>query len=197
MKYIANILTDKPFKDSELYNIAKTKDELIEGIPTLIVGREFIKSFYPNLDITEWVIERNVTYWTYGNREKRNKFEKKIVEFRKIAMDEFIKSVEYEFVNMMICSKEEKKQFLKTINELREIPIYLKNDMVYIYDENNKKVYGVSLRGIKYIGKDPKAFLSMLHKCKKARFIEIGEELSWETRNYLRNCQYIIPYLYS
>ena len=71
------------------------------------------------------------------------------------------------------------------------------NDMVYIYDGNNKKVYGISLRGIKYIGKDPKNFLSMLHKCKRAKFIEIGDELSWETKNSLRNNQYIIPYLYS
>ena len=197
MKYIANILTNKSFSDKELYNVVKTKDELIEGIPTLIVGREYIKTFCPNVDLMNWEIKWHSLYWTYGNREKRNRYEKNIVEFRKIAMEEFIKSVKYEFINIMICSKEEKKQFLNTINELAEIPIYLKNDMVYIYDGNNKKVYGISLRGIKYIGKDPKNFLSMLHKCKRAKFIELGDELSWETKNSLRNNQYIIPYLYS
>lgn len=197
MKYIGNVLTNKPFSDNELYNVVDNQDKLIEGIPTLIVGWEFTKSFYPNADMFEPEIKYNEVYWTYGKRERRSKYETNIVKFRKKSMELFVKSVGYEFVNMMLCSKEEKKQFLTTINKLDEIPIYLKYDMVYIYDKNNNKVYGISLRGIKYIGKDPKAFLSMFHKSKKARFIEIGDELSWETKNYLKNYQYIIPYLYS
>lgn len=197
MKYIGNVLTDKPFTDKELYNVVDSRDKLINGIPTLIVGWEFTKTFYPNLNVLNETIKRKEVYWTYGKREKRNKYEINVANFRKIAMDKFIHSVGYEFVNMMLCSKEEKKQFLNTINKLDEIPIYLKYDMVYIYDKNNNKVYGISLRGIKYIGKDPKVFLSMFHKSKKARFIEIGDELSWETKNYLKNYQYIIPYLYS
>ena len=66
-----------------------------------------------------------------------------IIEINRIYKVILIEScliVSLEFINIMICSKEEKKQFLNTINELAEIPIYLKNDMVYIYDGNNKDI---------------------------------------------------------
>ena len=38
MKFIANILTDKPFVNTELYNVVNDKDKLIDGIPTLVMA---------------------------------------------------------------------------------------------------------------------------------------------------------------
>ena len=48
MKFIANILTDKPFVNTELYNVVNDKDKLIDGIPTLVIGWEYTKKMYEN-----------------------------------------------------------------------------------------------------------------------------------------------------
>ena len=73
MKFIANILTDKPFTNAELYNVVSDKNNLIDGIPTLVIGWEYTKKMFNNANILDWEIDRN-TYWTYGKREKRNKY---------------------------------------------------------------------------------------------------------------------------
>ena len=56
MKYIANILTNRKFNDTELYNIVSKKEDLISDIPTLVIGWEFTKKMYPNANILDWKI---------------------------------------------------------------------------------------------------------------------------------------------
>ena len=56
MKYIANILTNGIFED-ELYNVTSKKGDLIDGIPTLVIGWEFYKKRYSNANILESKID--------------------------------------------------------------------------------------------------------------------------------------------
>ena len=92
MKFIANILTDKPFKDNDLYNVVSDKNNLIDGIPTLVVGWEYTKKLYPEASMLNWEVGNNV-YWTYGNREKRNKYEENIATFRQLTLTKIIKTL--------------------------------------------------------------------------------------------------------
>lgn len=195
MTYIANILTDKNFSDKELYNVVKRKEDLIDGIPTLIVGWEFTKSLYPNADMFEWEIEDNV-YWTYGFRERRNKYEVQVEKFRKIALKHFVQSINYKFFNVLSCTDEEKHEFFMFIKSNPKCSVYIKNNMVYIYDYTNT-VIGVYLYDIDYIGKNRKQFLAMLYKNPNAKFINEDNGLSIEMKNALRNYKYIMPYLYA
>ena len=99
MKKIANILTDGIFDNDGLYNVVKTKDELIEGIPTLVIGWEKTKSLFP----TACIIERKInddTYWTWGSRERRQVMEKDIAVFRRLALKRFTKSIKYVFLSL-------------------------------------------------------------------------------------------------
>ena len=97
MRFIANILTDKKFINSELYNVVDNKDKLIDGIPTLVIGWGFTKKMYPNASILNWSIDNNI-YWTYGKREKRSRYEENIEKFRQFAISNFIKSVKYKIL---------------------------------------------------------------------------------------------------
>lgn len=196
MKYIANILTDKTFIDNELYNVVNSKDKLIGGIPTLIIGWEYTKKLYKDASILDWSIDRD-TYWTYGKREKRNRYDENIVNFRKLAMSRFIKSVKYKFFSLITISDEEKEYIIKLISKVDGTNIYLNNDMVYVLDIENKLVIGFSLKDIDYIGKDRKKILSKIYRNKNNVLIDIKDDLSYDAKMALNGYSYVIPYLYS
>ena len=75
MKLIANILTEGSFQNNELYNVVSNKDDLISELPTLVIGWSFTKRNYPEANIINWQINEN-TFWCFGKREKRNRYEK-------------------------------------------------------------------------------------------------------------------------
>ena len=143
MKFIANILTDKPFKDNDLYNVVSDKNNLIDGIPTLVVGWEYTKKLYPEASILNWEVGNNV-YWTYGNREKRNKYEENIVKFRQLALTKFIKSVKYKFYGLLTTTDEEKEYILNLIGKDSGSFIYMNYDMVYIFDDSVRSISPLS-----------------------------------------------------
>ena len=194
MKFIANILTDKPFTNAELYNVVSDKNNLIDGIPTLVIGWEYTKKMFNNASILEWEIDRN-TYWTYGKREKRNRYEENLDKFRKLALTRFIKSVKYQYFNILTISNKEKEYILELLND-KSTYIYMNNDMVYVVDTTENGVIGFSLRDIDYLEKDRKKILSKIYT-NKERVIDIKDKLSWETKNVLHNWNYVVPFLWA
>ena len=197
MKFIANILTDKPFTNAELYNVVSDKNNLIDGIPTLVIGWEFTKKMFNNASILDWEIDHN-TYWTYGKREKRNKYEENLERFRQMSITRFIKSVNYRYYNILIADDNEKKYIFSLLDNDKDILYaYLNNDMVYLLDNIDNSVVGFSLRDIDYLGKDRKKVIGKIYHNKNIQIIEIKDCLTWETKNALRNCSYVIPYLWA
>lgn len=194
MKYIANILTDKSFADNELYNVVDSKDKLIGGIPTLVIGWGYTKKMYPEANILNWNIKDDI-FWTYGKREKRNKYEDNLIEFRKLSFMKFIKSVKYYFYSALTFSDTDKDYILSLFNKVCGSFIYIKNDMIYILDTN--KVIGISLRDLDYIGIDKKEYFSKIYSNKKNIIIDIKDDLTYDTKNFLSNYSYVIPYLYA
>jgi hypothetical protein len=101
MKYIANILTDEPFNEGELYNVVRDKDKLVPDIPTLIVGWERTKAEYPDASIIEWQVADNV-YWTYGKYERRDKYEANVKKFQDLSFKKFVESLKYVFYDVIL-----------------------------------------------------------------------------------------------
>lgn len=196
MKFIANILTDKNLSFNELYNVVKTKDDIINGIPTLVIGWEYTKNMYPNANILDWEVEKNV-YWTYGSRERRNKYEENIEKFKDLALKHFVKSIKYEYYNVLTISEETKKYIFNLMEDSAGTNIYAFSDMLYILDRSTQKVIGLSLRDIDYMGKDRKKMFAKIYGNVNNNLITLdGDVLSWEIRNALRNYNYAIPYLF-
>ena len=194
MRYIANILTDKNFKEKGLYNIVSSKKELIDGIPTLVIGWEFTKKMYNDANILDWEISRDV-YWTYGNREKRNRYDENINKFKDLALLKFIKSVKYEYKNILLLTDEEKNEIIEIITG-NGVNVYIHNDMLYVL-KDNKNVIGLSLRDIDYIGKDRKKILSKVFRNEKNHIISLTDsELSYDIKNTLYKYSYVVPYLF-
>ena len=100
MKYIANILTNRKFSDCTLYNVVLDKKDLIEGIPTLVIGWEYTKKNFSEANILDWRID-NKTFWTFGNRERRQRYEETIIKFRKYVINNLVKSIKYKYISLI------------------------------------------------------------------------------------------------
>ena len=195
MKFIANILTNKKFTGNELYNVVNSKELLIPDIPTLVVGWEFTKSLYPDVDITDWAIDDN-TYWTFGNREKRSVYEDRIEKFKNIAINSVISSVKYKFINIL-ADKQSAKEFISKVDAESGITSYYYNGIVYVYIPSEGVVYGISLRDIDYVGNNPKTFLSQLNGKENVKSVTTDGVISPETKFSFNGNNYVMPYILS
>jgi hypothetical protein len=195
MRYIANILTNRKFDDYEFYNIVSRKEDLIDNIPTLVIGWEFTKTLYPNANITTWDIDNN-TFWTFGNRERRQRYDELLIKFRNLAINRFIKNIKYKYINLL-SEGFGGLEFLLT--KCDDINVYINNDMVYVVtnskDNDNIQVYGFSLKAYQYLGVDKKDIFKQIY-ASGANVITPKDEIPWEIKNNLKNCSYVIPCMY-
>ena len=196
MRKIANILTKNLFNDKIFNNVVDSKDKLINGIPVLCVGVELTKKNYPNFNILNMNISDDV-YWTYGPREKRNIYESRLKTFIQKSIDKFKSDISYKYVNVVfdgISSND-----FTVLNELmfnggKSVVSFIFNGMVYVYD-NNKTVYGISLRELSYIGENVKMFLSGVYT--NTTVITNKDSIPLDVRILFNGYDYLIPCLFS
>ncbi len=197
MKYIANILTDEPFNEGELYNVVRDKEELVPGIPTLIIGWERTKAEYPDASIIEWKVADNV-YWTYGKYERRDKYEVNVKKFQDLSFKKFVESLEYVFYDVLLTPPERFESFLASLGSDNQKTIYVTGDMMYLYYKGTNKVVGLSLRDCDYINESAKKrIFSAVYNSDSVNLLKNNDEISKEIRYKAKGRAYILPYLYS
>ena len=192
--YLANILTSENFEDKKFYNVVSDEGDLIEGIPTLIIGREKAKELYPNAPILDWKINDEV-YWTYGKRVRRERNEDDIKKFKKLMLERLIKGADYWFFNVLTATKEEKTKFNITLMDSTRKVVLISGDMAYIYYVDTHETIGVSLYDIDYSGVGRDKILKLFERNKSIKIINERDFISYETRDIVINKKYIIPYL--
>ena len=77
---IANIVTNNKINVSEDFNVVKSMDEIIHGLPTLIISFSYVNKHYPEFDVMEMHIQDNL-YWTCTPSEGRDKFREDVFHF--------------------------------------------------------------------------------------------------------------------
>ena len=197
MKYIANILTDEPFAEAELYNVVRDSNSLMPDIPTLIIGWEKTKELYPNASIIEWKVAENV-YWTYGKYERRDKYETNVTKFQDLAFKKFIDSLEYVFYDVLGSDSRRFDSFILSLGNGIKKTIYVSGDMMYIYYDMRHKIIGLSLRDCDYIDETyKKRIFSAIYNNQSVNLLKNNDAISKEVRFKARGRAYILPYLYS
>lgn len=199
MRKIANILTNSkktPFHDCQLYNVVGSKDDLIENIPTLIIGLKKVEEFGLEYSLLDWKINDNL-YWCFSNRERRENYEDNTKKFEKLIIDKIVKEVEYHYFNVLTESNSAKREFFERISNSDCKTVYIENDIVYICFCGEDIVYGFSLSDIEYSGKSNKKILSLLYSMSYITVIKTKDFIPFELKISLSNNPYIIPWLYN
>lgn len=194
MKKIGNIFTKNKILDTNWCNVTDKKENLIKSIPTLVIGLENAKKFSENFNILDWKLNDN-TYWTFGKREQRNVYEKRMDEFLNVCLKMQKNSVKYEFFNVLTKNKDEKREFFEKISKSEACTCFLHNDMVYFYINDTDVVVGLSLRDIEYNGMDKNTLLSRLKSMDNVKIYTNRYDFPLQVRQFLMNSTYVSPKL--
>lgn len=194
MKF-ANIVTKTQINVSQDFNVVESMDDIIHGLPTLIIGFDLTDKLFPNYDVGEIKVTDNI-YWTTKRTENRDKHNFEFEWFKFFVYHELVKNINYVFVDPIQYKKKSLLKILKKIYNLKNKITYHHKDMMYIYGEGF--VFGVDLKLLKYIGlnvdkiKDKIIKLSSVFLRHDDIFIEYKNIIE-DLENQVR----FLPFLYS
>lgn len=192
---LANIVSTQNVDAPEEFNVVKTIGLVIDGLPTLIVGYDYVNKHYPAFDITNISLAENL-YWTFKRTEKRDKYEEDLRWFIHKVYEDQTNQLMYVFVDPIQYSSKTLIKIVRKIYSLKKPIGFLNGDMVYIYAD--KLIFGVDLKLLKYIGFDIDKI-----KDKLKRFCSVFLDDDQIIIEYKKNVMLLdnkiryIPYLYS
>lgn len=200
MRYIGNILTNGVKNYSKFFNVVSERENLIDGIPTLVIGWEFTVSAFKEekthglLDITDWEIDKN-TFWTFSKREKNFQMVSDLEKFTELAVGQLMERIRYSFFNILTASRAEKSMFWQEVKSANVLSCFLLKGMVYLWKHDSDSVVGISLRDIDYCGGNPKKTMATLHSLNCVEFVKIEDDVDTEVKNIIWKNPYLGAYL--
>ena len=191
---IANILSTTKIEAPEDFNIVKSSSDLIDGLPTLIVGYDYVNKHYQDFDITNIKLEPNL-YWTFKKTEKRDKFDEDLRWFIRKVYEDLTDKLIYLFVDPIQHKPKTLRKIVKKILSLNDVITYKHNEMFYVYSDN--LIFGIDLKLLKYLGFNTDKIKEKIKSISDVFLIDdeilIGYKKCIETLN---NRVRYIPYLY-
>ena len=192
---IGNIVTLDKIKVDDNFNVVNSFNEVIEGIPTLVVGTNIANDSYGNLNYIDRKID-NLNYWTFSKKEKRGLFEEDLFYFIENSYKNLTNRLEYIFVDVILFNDEKIKKIFDKIESYKDNISFLTDKMLYIYSD--KYIFGIDLRQIEYIRGDIDKFIKKVKRFSKD-FLS-NNEILIEYKNNLGMLEdelKYIPVLYS
>ena len=196
MNYLANIYTKSKIDIEPFFNVVDDENKLIDGIPTLIIGWDSVKSLYGDINILDKKVKDNI-YWTFGKRERRNVMEVDVQKFKRKAMSITCNNVKYKFFNILTAKNDKKKSFYLLLKDTRHKTIFSFNNMLYIYIDGTDTVVSISLRDVDYIGGDVKKIFSTLYSNKFVKVANDNDLKDTNAKLFFKDNIYLIPYIFS
>lgn len=196
MNYLANIYTKSKIDIEPFFNVVDDENKLVDGIPTLIIGWDSVKSLYGDINILDKKVKDNI-YWTFGKRERRNVMEVDVQKFKRKAMSITCNNVKYKFFNILTAKNDKKKSFYLLLKDTRHKTIFSFNNMLYIYIDGTDTVVSISLRDVDYIGGDVKKIFSTLYNNKFVKVANDNELKDTNAKLFFKDNIYLIPYIFS
>ncbi len=156
---IGNVVCERYIKIDKNFNLIKSTNEIVEDLPTLIVGLDNAKSFTDKISYLDRKINTN-TFWTFTRLEKRDLFEEDLFYFIKFSYDELLKSAKFKFIDLILSDSDEINKVFNEINISDNVITFSYENMVYTYV--NDMIYGFDLRQVDYIGKSKNIFIDKI-----------------------------------
>ena len=177
---IANIVCNTNLKTPNEFNVVNSMDEIIHGLPTLIVGFDIVDTYYPDFDILSIELEPNV-YWTFKKTERRDKHEEDLIWFENKVYNDLANQLTYIIVDPIQYQQSSIKKIIRKIYSIERLISFINGDMVYIFGD--KFIFGIDLKLLRFVGLDTNRIKYKI-KTKSIVFLEDSEILI-EYKNYI------------
>ena len=192
---IANIVSHQKVNVSQEFNVVESMDNIIHGLPTLILGFDYVNKHYPDFDVMDRKLGDNL-YWTVKRTEKRDKYEEDLSWFVTKVLTDLISEISYVFVDPIQYNSKTIRKVIRKFHSMENKITYQNGQMLYIYAE--KIIFGVDLKLLKYIGLDYKKIKDKI--IRKSLVFLTNDKILIEYKNTvaeLDNQVRYIPYLFS
>ena len=146
--FVGNIVTHSNINIDKYFKVVNSLDDIIVGLPTLIVGWDIVKSIDPNTDFIEKKLSENI-FWTFKKTERRDIFEDDLYNFTEHCYSLLIKDIDYKFIDLIQLNLNELKDTFRLIKKSENVIGYLYDKMLYIFV--GKTIYGLDLTLLKYM----------------------------------------------
>ena len=196
MQYIGNIVSDIKLDDNVgIFHVTSNLEDIIMGIPTLVVGWSKVKQLFDNVSILKWEIDPN-TYWTFSKYERRNRLNEDLIKFKNLCVDRTIKGLTYVYFNSLISSKYKKSLMLNSLNDGFEKKLLIWNDMCYICWRDIKFILGISMRDVEYEGKERQFFIETMKSIDGMTQVGYDDNKNKDDLKLFYNKNYALSYLF-
>jgi hypothetical protein len=131
IKDIANLFNDKPNNE----------------LPTIYIGWLNAKKHFPNIKPSKYKID-DKNYFVFSPHEKRNEYEKHIYKIIKEIHLDYCKYTN--IINLdPIINHHTEEYLIEFLNNLEYYEIFIKNNDIYLYNDNN--IYYLDLSLLEYL----------------------------------------------
>ena len=160
--FLGNIVSENPLNMSGLYNVTDNLENIVSGIPTLIIGWGFTKLILSDRkpSILEKKIDDNL-FWTFTKRERRFDYEQDIKKYISTCLNHIENTIKYKYINILTSKIGEIKKILKLLTKKEISHIYIRNDFCYLL--NNDTIYGIDLNTIDFINIERKKIYKLFY----------------------------------
>lgn len=193
---IGNIVSVSNLSVLDEFNVVKSMDDIIHGLPTLIIGWDTIKELYgDDINILERRVD-DITFWTFQKKERRDIHEEDLVKFIEFTYNHLLTSVEYIFVDPIQMKKGAIKKIIKKILSSKDIITLELGDMFYLYTQ--KYIFGIDFKLLRFMEINTNKIYTKINQISDV-FLR-GNDIIIEYSGYLEklnNEAKYIPLLYS
>ena len=155
--FLGNIVSENPLNMNGLYNVTNSLDNIVSGVPTLIIGWDFTKRIYceNKPSILEKKINEHIS-WTFTKRERRVDYEQDLKNFISTCLNNINEKIKYKYINILTSKIGEIKNIIKILKNKELSYIYIRNNnFAYVLDVSDT-IYGIDLNSIDFINIDRK-----------------------------------------
>ena len=192
---IANIVSTSKVEAPEEFNVVNSVNEIIDGLPTLIIGYDIVNNLFPDFDIINISLGEN-KYWTFKRTEKRDKYEADLKWFISKVYSDLTNDISYVFVDPIQYKGKTLIKIIKKIYSLKDPIAFLNEQMLYVYGESF--IFGIDLKLLGFMGVDTDKIKTRINAISRV-FLQESKILIEYKKNIeaLDNKVRYLPYLYS
>jgi hypothetical protein len=192
---IANIVSTSKIEAPEEFNVVQSVNEIIDGLPTLIIGYEIVDRLYPDFDITNIHLGEN-KYWTFKRTEKRDKYESDLKWFISKVYADLTNQLIYVFVDPIQYRGKTLIKIVKKIYSLKDPIAFLNEEMLYVYGDGF--IFGIDLKLLAFMGVDTGKIKTRIKAISSVFLSDVKILIEYKKNiEALENKVRYLPYLYS